>query len=141
VPLPAIRWPTCRLGSSRGLVNLGGNSSQTIQPGTYTRITVFGNANLTLTPGVYVVTSGGFLASGNATIKGSGVVIYIAAGSVNLSGKSVVLLTAPTGGAFNGVGIFQGRSDMSTLYLSGNAYLSSGAIYAPPRRAPPERQQ
>jgi hypothetical protein len=128
-PLANMQAPN--IGSSQGPVNLGGNSSQTIQPGTYTQITVFGNANLTLTPGVYVVTSGGFLASGNATIKGSGVVIYLASGSVNLSGNSVVLLTAPIGGAFNGVGIFQGRSDMSTLYLSGNAYLSSGAIYAP----------
>ncbi len=73
----------------------------------------------------------GFSASGNATIKGNGVTIYIAGGSINFGGNSNVLLSASTNGAFNGVSIFQTRSDTSAINLSGNAYLSSGTLYAP----------
>lgn len=57
--------------------------------------------------------------------------IYTAAGSVSLSGNSTVTLTAPTGGPYNGVGLFQARSDTSAVNLSGNAYLSCGTLYAP----------
>jgi fibronectin-binding autotransporter adhesin len=128
---PLVNMQPPSAGSTRGAVNLGGNSIQTIQPGTYTQIAVSGNANLTLVPGVYVVTSGGFSASGHATIKGRGVVVYIAAGSINLSGNSTALLTAPTSGAYIGVSIFQARSDSSAINLSGNVYLSSGTLYAP----------
>ena len=128
-PLANLQAPST--GSSQGAVSVAGNSSRSIQPGTYTQIAVSGNASLTLTPGIYVVSSGGFTASGNATIKGSGVVIYVAAGSINLSGNSTVLLTPPTSGAYYGVGIFQARSDASTIYLAGNTYLASGTLYAP----------
>jgi hypothetical protein len=128
---PLVNMQPPSAGSSQGAISLGGNASQTIQPGTYSQIAVTGNANLTLVPGVYVINGGGLSASGNATIQGKGVVIYFAAGSVNLGGSSTVLLTAPTSGAYNGVGIFQARTNTSTFYLSGNAYLSSGTIYAP----------
>ena len=75
-------------------MNLSGNSSQTINPGIYSQITVSGNAKLTLNPGIYVIAGGGFTVSGNASVTGSGVMIYNAGSTYNAVPPAPTVLAA-----------------------------------------------
>ncbi len=131
-------------GTLQGAVNLGGNSSLTINPGVFSSITVSGNAKLTLNPGTYAIAGGGFSVTGNATVTGTGVLIFNAGtsfpnaggsfGSITLSGNALVKLTPATTGNYAGIGIFQARDNTKTIAISGNAQLgvqNSGILYAP----------
>jgi hypothetical protein len=135
LPVPASDLP------KQVMVNVGGNSSLTINPGIYSQINVSGNAKLTMNPGVYVITGGGFNVSGNAGVTGSGIMIYNAGsnfpgtggtfGSVNLSGNGNVALTPMTTGVYAGILIFQSRDNTNSLSISGNAQtVTAGTIYA-----------
>ncbi len=126
-------------------VSLSGSSTQTIGPGVYSQIKVSGNAVLTMNPGIYIIAGGGFTVTGNATVTGTGVMIYNAGsnvvsgssgkpvyGGITLSGTGHFVLSAPTAGPYQGVLIFQARDNTRALSLSGNALLgTSGTIYAP----------
>ena len=128
-------------------VNLGGSSSQTINPGTYSSIQISGNAKLTLNPGLYIIAGGGISVSGNAGISVSGtagVTIYNAGsnvlggggavtyGGIGLSGNGPVQLSASVAGPYAGVLVFQSRDNTRALALRGNAALGiTGMIYAP----------
>jgi hypothetical protein len=125
-------------------VNLGGNSTQTVNPGTYSQIKVSGNAHLTLNPGIYVIAGGGMSVTGNASVTGTGVLIYNAGsnvlggggtpsyGGVTLSGNGTFNLTALTSEAYPGILIFQARDNTRAMSLSGNAITGiAGTIYAP----------
>jgi Ca2+-binding RTX toxin-like protein len=146
-PLTSLAVPVAStLGlSNQGTVTLSGNSTKTISPGIYSQITVSGNASLTMKPGDYILAGGGLTVSGNASISGSGVVIFNDGsaynattgsdggtyGSITLSGNGAYALSAPTTGAYAGLLIFQDRSNSRALTLSGNSTLgTSGAIYA-----------
>ena len=129
-------------GKSLGAVNLTGNASQTISPGTYTAIAASGNGKLTMNPGVYVITGGGFNLSGNAAVTGTGVTIFnagsaypaagVSYGAINLSGNGKVQVSAPTSGAYAGVLFFQPKDNTAALAFSGNGIASlGGAVYAP----------
>ena len=123
-------------------INLSGNNSMTINPGTYSQINVSGNAKLTLNPGIYIIAGGGITVSGNAAVTGSGVLIYNAGsnvlgsgntfGGITISGNAVVSLTASTTGAYAGIAIFQSRDNTSAITVSGNAdlNLNDGVLYA-----------
>jgi type VI protein secretion system component Hcp len=134
-PLAGLAIPTSAGGAISEV--LRGRSSATIHPGVYSQIKVSGSARLTMTPGVYVIEGGGFTVSGNARVIGSGVTIFNTSdgggrfGTVAVSGHATVNLTAPTSGADAGILIFQDRSDLNALSMSGNARLTlSGTIYA-----------
>jgi hypothetical protein len=100
-----------------------------------------GNAHVTLDPGTYEIAGGGFVVSNNATVSGSGVLIYNAGsafpkaggsfGGVNFSGTSSVNLTGPATGSYAGVILFQSRDNTTPLLLSGSAMLGTGMVYAP----------
>jgi subtilase family serine protease len=128
------------VGGKVGSVNLS-SRALTINPGIYSQITVSLNGKLTMTPGIYVIAGGGFTVTGNASVSGSGVMIYNAGssypnlggtyGSVNLSGNGNISLTPPSMGAYAGVLLFQARDNTKALALSGNAItMPSGVIYA-----------
>ncbi len=143
-PMAALPVPTGL--TNQGSVQLSSNSSLTISPGIYTKISVAANAHLTMQPGVYAIAGGGFTVSGNASLTGDGVTIYNAGsnypnsggsfGSIALSGNGEVNLSAPTSGMYTGVLIFQARDNSKPITLSGNAVLGlnngyGGIIYAP----------
>jgi len=132
----------------------------TLSPGIYDGLTVSGNAQVTLSPGVYVI-AGPVNVSGNATLTGTGVTVYVTcraysatntsacAGSgepgprqddlgpggsnrFTVSGNATVTLSAPTSGAYQGLALFFDRSGAGVLSVSGRAHLSvSGTVYAP----------
>jgi hypothetical protein len=138
-PLACLADPTG--GKSRGSIDLS-KGSQTIDPGIYGHIKVSGKASLTMNPGVYIVAGGGFDVSGQASVSGTGVMIYNAGsnypnpggtfGGVSLSGDGSCQLAAPASDAYAGVLIFQSRDNAMALSFSGNAASdASGTIYAP----------
>ena len=121
---------------------LSGNASATINPGIYSQITVSGNAKLTMNSGTYIIEGGGFTVTGNASVAGSGVVIYNAGsnypnsggsfGGITLSGNGTFRLSASASGTYAGVLFFQSHQNTRALSFSGNAMSGmSGTIYAP----------
>jgi hypothetical protein len=111
---------------------IGGNDTAVLQPGIYTGpIRVEGNASVTLQPGIYIL-RGGLLVSGNARVRGDGVLLYNENGRIEVQGNGELRLSAPTSGTYQGITIFQSRSNTEPLWFSGNASLRiSGTIYAP----------
>ena len=78
-------------------------SSQTIEPGIYSGISVSGNAKLTMASGIYIIEGGGFSVSGHASVTGPGVLIVNGGalypstggtcGSITLGGNGAVSLS------------------------------------------------
>jgi hypothetical protein len=139
VPTPSLSGPV------QPAVNVGGNNSTTIPPGTYKSLSVSASGILTLQPGIYVVTQA-VSVSGYGEITGSGVTIYLACGSASaaqacasgekgavltVSGTGIYNLVAPTSGSDAGLTIFADRNNTATVSLSGNASDTlTGSVYA-----------
>lgn len=140
-PLASLAEPSTSGLTNYGAESLSGNSSKTVMPGIYSGITVSGNAALTLSSGTYIIEGGGFSVSGNASVAGSGVMIFNAGskypssggtyGSITLSGNGSYNLTPPRSGTYAGIVIFQSRDNSDALTISGNASGMTGLIYAP----------
>jgi hypothetical protein len=140
-PFAGLVGPSTTGVNSYGAERLSGNSSGTLCPGIYSQITVSGNACLTLNPGVYIIEGGGLTVTGNASISGSGVMIYNAGsnypsnggsfGGITFSGNGTFSLSAATTGTYAGLLIFQSRQNTRALSFSGNAMAGmAGTIYA-----------
>lgn len=118
-------------GISRGSVNLGSQDELTIDPGTYDFINLGSHAQLTLRPGIYTI-HGNISLTGQPTIRGSGVMIYLENGGVSMTGGSNINLTAPTSGDYQGILFYQARGNTteSTL-VGGTAQSMNGVLYFP----------
>jgi len=139
-PLAGLVAPAA--GTSQGSVRLS-KGSKTINPGTYSQIEVSGNASLTLSPGIYVITGGGFSVTGNASVSGSGVLIFNAGssypcvggddfGGITFSGNGKFGVSPATSGPYAGIVIYQARNNTRAINLGGNAIGNIlGTIYAP----------
>jgi Flp pilus assembly protein TadG len=83
---------------------------------------------------VYIVGGSGISLSGNATLSGTNVMLYItgANASISLTGNGAVNLTPMATGPYAGVIFFQDRSNLNGDDLHGNGNLQIyGTIYAP----------
>ncbi|HLY16377.1 MAG TPA: pilus assembly protein TadG-related protein [Bryobacteraceae bacterium] len=129
---PFAGMPTPAVGSciNSGISLTGGTT--TIGPGTYCgAINLTGQANLVLTPGTYVLKNGLSMAGGTS-ISGSGVTLYLQGGGITMAGGANVNLSAPGSGPYQGIVIYQDRSDSTADSLVGGAtQLISGTIYLP----------
>jgi len=119
-------------------LKLGGLLPTGLQPGVYRGgIAISKTAIVVLSPGVYIMEGGGFQVSGLATVTGLDVLIYntsgaVAADSIKVQSLGKVVLTAPSSGTYQGVGIFQDRACDLPLTLKGGALTAiSGVVYAP----------
>jgi hypothetical protein len=140
-PLASLAEPSTFGLTNYGSEILSGNSSATIKPGIYSHISVSGNGTLTMDSGIYLIEGGGFSVSGNASVSGSGVMIFNAGskypttggsyGGITLSGNGSYNLSPPTTGTYAGIVIFQSRDNSTALSLSGNASGMTGTVYAP----------
>jgi len=140
-PFANLAGPSTTGMKNYGAATVSGNSSQTLSPGIFTQITISGNATVTLNAGVYLIEGGGFTVSGNATVKGTGVLIYNAGssypstggtyGAISLSGNGAINLTAPATGMYAGLVFVQPSANAKALTLSGNAVTLSGTVFAP----------
>jgi titin len=140
-PLAGLASPSTGSLTNYGSLSLAGSSSLTICQGIYSQIKVSGNASLTMNSGIYIIEGGGFTVTGNASVAGSGVMIYNAGsnypssggtfGGLTFSGNGTFNLSAPTSGTYAGILIFQSRQNTRALSFSGNAIAGmSGTIYA-----------
>lgn len=84
-----------------GGISLNINGTQTVNPGTYSQISIQAGGNVTFNPGVYTFTGAGIVCHGTPTISGTGVMFYFAGtgssgATYSCSGNDNVNLTAPT---------------------------------------------
>jgi len=107
----------------------------TFMPGNYYitgGVVADGGGNITFSTGEYTLGGVGLQVTGSGRITVNFAVIYIEAGSVNLTGNGVTRITAPTTGTYTGIAIFQNRTLSSPMNLKGSAFTSGGGtIYAP----------
>jgi hypothetical protein len=83
---------------------------------------------------VYIVGGPGISLSGNATLTGAKVMLYVtgANAAISLTSNGAVTLSPMTTGPYAGMVLFQGRSDSIGDTLTGNGNLNiTGTIYAP----------
>jgi hypothetical protein len=144
-PLAGLTGPSISGLTNYGSVSYGGNGSHTLNPGIYRQISVSGNATVQLNAGLYLIEGGGLTVSGNASISGTGIMIYNTSsnypnnggnfGGITLSGNGTFNLSASvtsSGGADAGILIFQPTANTRALSFSGNASAGiTGTIYAP----------
>jgi len=134
--LPAVPIPDCSDLPNRGSKKI--NHSMTLQPGTYTDISMSGNNIVQMSPGMYCITgSDGFSASGNGKLIGSGVIIYMQNGSFDMTGGRQVNLTPPTnyvdasGEQWAHMLLYVDPGNPSPVNITGNTGTTySGTIYA-----------
>lgn len=118
----------------------------TLQPGTYTG-DIDGNNTWELAAGTYIMKGAGVDLSGNSSINGSGVFIFITQSSYPLSGgtcpsvafdltgTAASTLTPPTSGTYDGMLVYLDPECSGTLRIGGNgAVTTTGTIYAPEGR-------
>jgi hypothetical protein len=156
-PFEFLAPPTTANGAvatNYGTIKLSGNQSVTLQPGVYNSISASANVTVTMQPGIYIIKGGGVSLSGNATINGSGVMIYNTGsdynvatglpdagdgsamppaggsatfGALSISGNGNLSLTAYSNASspFDGLLFYQRRLNTETIDLSGNAAVNS----------------
>jgi len=111
-------------------------TNTTLNPGTYCGgIITSGSPTITLSSGsdngLYII-EGGITESGSPTFTGSGVTLYFKTGGITGSGSGTFTLTAPTSGTYQGVVIYEDRSNSSGITLSGTTGTEvSGLVYMP----------
>lgn len=115
---------------SGSAVSVQPNKSQSILPGTYSRLDVQGT--LTLSPGLYTI-NGDVSAGSQGVISGTGVTIVMS-GTLSTVGGSTLSLsaptTSPTGSAIPGV-LLAGRSSTTMSFLGNSTSGVRGALYFP----------
>lgn len=91
------------------------------------------NGNVFLMPGIYIFDGGSLTVNAGASIRGSGVTLYLTGNArAEISGAAETDLSAPVWGAYQGMLIFGDRDDSVTHSVSGNSSSNlKGAIYAP----------
>ena len=114
------------------------NSPTVLQPGVYQGgISVTGQGGITMAPGIYYMDGGGLSFTGQGSMYASGVMIYnnphSSNDSISIQGSAQgsVLLTPPTSGIYQGMGLFQERGSSPTMSVSGNGnFYIQGTFYA-----------
>ncbi|MGO9254814.1 MAG: pilus assembly protein TadG-related protein [Bryobacteraceae bacterium] len=125
-PFLSMTAPTA--GSCIGGVSLS-SGTQTISPGTYCGAISVSGGTLTLNPGLYYLEDGISVAGGAIQSSGGGVTFYNEGGSFDMSGGTITL-NAPTSGTWQGILLFQSRTNSSGVSFSGGTQTYSGAVYA-----------
>ena len=133
-PLASLATPT-----TAGLTNQSFTStygSKTISPGVYSGgISIGGGMTITMQPGIYYMKGGGLSIANGATVRGTGVTIFMdntnGGGQFSIAGGTTVSLTPPTTGTYAGLTYFQDRSNSKSLSFNNGASINlSGTIYA-----------
>ncbi len=137
-PYASVSAPTY---SGCDKTNFSSHTTQTINPGVYCKGMQFNaGAVVTFNPGTYIVDRDAFTVNGGATIKGTGVTIYLTSSTgsnyatVTINGGATVNLTAPTSGDYSGLIFFADRNaptGTSYKFNGGSNQILGGALYAP----------
>ena len=132
--LPAPGTPAASFGNKTTL------PTDTLNPGTYSSITIGGGSTVTVNPGLYYVNGGGVNVAGGAIVTGSGVMFYLTGGaSINIAATAHIQLTAPNNlpspGTYPGILIFQDPNDLQNAVIGAdNNSFFDGTLYFPEGR-------
>jgi Flp pilus assembly protein TadG len=132
-PFAAMAAPTVGACTDGGAgISVGSQQTLTANPGVYCGgINLSGHGALTLNPGLYIVKAG-ISMGGQTTLNGTGVTIYIDSGGVSLAGGASISLSAPSSGPWQGIQMFQSRSDSTAAsFVGGTGQLINGLLYFP----------
>jgi hypothetical protein len=135
-PLAGLPAPTP--GSCTPIPSIG-HGTTTIDPGTYCgTIGVQSSETLIMNPGTYIFKSDGsnscgFSASANGNVTANGVTLYMADScDVSITGNGTVDMSAPTGGLYQGILMFQARTNTTPSSLTGGSgQVLNGIVYFP----------
>ena len=127
-------YPNCTVTGSL----VSGSGATTVAPPTpggncivSGAINLSGSASIAFSPGFYVIKNG-ITTSGSASVSGAGVTFYDPTGGITMSGSGAINITAPTSGPWEGIAIFQDRSNSSGDTLSGGINQQiNGVVYIP----------
>jgi Flp pilus assembly protein TadG len=127
--LPELSQPSAAPASTTS------NGVTTYYPGYYPNgLSLTGGYTAVFQSGNYYM-GGTFKVNGNgsSSLTGSGVMIFIGPnGSLDMGGNGSVTLSPPTSGTYQGMTIFQSRSNNSDVKIAGNGnYNTTGTFYAP----------
>jgi len=128
-PLAWLPEPTVSGNCNTSIKITGG--THTVSPGCYSDLAISGSStNVLMSPGTYVI-NGNANTSGSGTITGSGITLFVTGGgTASISGSGSLSLSAPLTGTYNGVLLFQSRSDNNAVSVSGSSGNSlKGIIY------------
>jgi hypothetical protein len=128
-PFASLAVPSTSGMTTQPTVSLSAGSL-TINPGIYTSAITVSAGTLTLKAGVYYLQGGISLSGG--TIKDDnlgGVTLYNTSGSMAMSGGTCTL-HATSSGTYQGILLFQSRTNSSGVALSGGPSTYTGAVYA-----------
>lgn len=126
-PFASMQPPTVGACTDGGGVSFAGGA-HTISQGVYCHVISAAGGSLTLNPGLYVLEAG--ISVAGTTIVGNGVTLYIQGGGISMAGPTVTL-SPPASGTWEGVAIFEDRSDSSPVSLAGATNTVNGLIYTP----------
>ncbi|MGA2594118.1 MAG: pilus assembly protein TadG-related protein [Bryobacteraceae bacterium] len=129
---PFASMPAPTVGSCTYTSPVVITTNTTLSQGTYCGgIITSGTETITMNPGLYIIKSG-ITESGSPTFNGTGVTLYFNTGGITGSGTGGFNLSAPTTGTYQGVVLFEDRSDSSGITLSGSTGTQvSGLVYMP----------
>jgi hypothetical protein len=113
-------------------VTTAGTGTTTLNPGVFSALSISGNQSVTMNPGTYVF-KGGITVTGNGSLTGHGVTIYLACSNyptactsgqtgagMSVTGNGAVDLSAPSYGTYQGLTVFSDRNNKSTIDFGGN---------------------
>jgi hypothetical protein len=129
--------PTKLTVQSQSPVNVSSNSVVNLQPGVFNGgIAVSGSGKVNLAPGIYYIAGGGLSVSGNGSLIGNQVMIFLGSGpnfgGMSITGNGSLKLSPPTTGPYLGITVFVERSCSPDVNLTGSAQVQVlGMFYAP----------
>jgi hypothetical protein len=143
-PVPPTNVQSCP-GSWTGTITLqpgryecqldpAGSRSIIFTPGNYHitgGIVANGGGNITFGAGEYTIGGTGLQVTGGGRITVNNALLYIEAGETELTGNGITRLYAPTSGPYQGISIFQSRTNTTKVDIMGTSLTSgAGAVYA-----------
>ncbi len=129
-PLVALPYPDKSTMPNRGRINHAGNFS----PGWYPGGVDFDTGTAHLVAGIYVFGAQGITLRGSALLEGDRVMLFIDQGArVSVTGNTAgLVLSPPPSDTYEGVVLFQHRTNSLACTLTGNGTLElKGTLYLP----------
>lgn len=135
-PLAHVQRPTWDPALDLGEFVLNGGRA-VLSPGFYSGgITLTSHAEVELLPGLYILGGAGLDMSGQSSIRGVDVTLFITGtGTVDMTGSGRVLLAPARGGEYDDVLFFIDRKTGGSVNIVGGAnFIAHGQMYAPSSR-------
>ncbi len=131
---PSYNWWSCDYPSSISY----SSGTHTLNPGHYCgNISVTGSAKVTFSAGVYEMDGTLTVNTTTGNVTGTGTTFYLTSDGYGGGGKcnmtaGTVNLTAPTSGTWQGIAIYQDRSNSNSCTMTcGSTQKISGVVYVP----------